>query len=70
MNQRLPRRILLWTTSGCFLVGLFLIVGLRLAQPLIHNAILEYRISGIDFSTCTKAPETWGWSSKYTHLCL
>ena len=65
MNQRLPRRILLWTASGCLLVGVFLISGLRLAQPLIYNAILESRISGIDFATCTKAPKTWGWRSKY-----
>ena len=68
MSQSLPRRILLWTASGCLLVGIFLIIGLHLARPLIHHAILETRINGIDFSTCTAAPKTWGWSSKYISI--
>ena len=63
-----PRRIFLGVASGCLLVGLFFMIGLRLAQPLIYNAILEYRVSGIDFSTCTSAPETWGWGSKYMSI--
>ena len=63
MIHKISRSMLFGAVVGCVLVGLFTIVGLRLARPLIHNAIVEYRISGIDFSKCTESPESWGWAS-------
>ena len=63
MTQELSRRVLLGTVLGCLLVGGFTILGFRLARPLIQHAIIEHRISGIDFSKCNASPETWGWSS-------
>ena len=63
MTQELSRRVILGSVFGCVLVGGFTMIGLRLARPLIHTAILEHRIGGIDFSRCDASPETWGWMS-------
>ena len=49
MNHKIARRVLIGTAVGCVLVGVFAVIGLRLARPLIIHEVLEHRVSGVDF---------------------
>ena len=63
MSHSLSRRVVFGAIFGAVLVGVFTLIGLRLVRPLVHHAVLDYRISGIDFSKCSVSPSTWGWVS-------
>ena len=63
MSRSLSRRVVFGAVFGSVLVGAFTLIGLRLARPLVHRAVIEYRLNAIDFSKCSASPKSWGWVS-------